>query len=60
MSDIKRTKEERRKSWDYAIGMSKIDGGEPSQELLDLIEKEINGETTHEDIIKELHKLYQE
>jgi len=60
MSDIKRTKEESRKLWDYAIGMSKVDGGEPSPEALALIERNINGEITIDEAIIELVKLYQE
>lgn len=51
-SEAQRTKEERRKSWDYAIGMSKVDGGEPSQEFLDLAEKEINGDIPEGDTLK--------
>ena len=60
MSDIKRTKEEKRKSWDYAVGMSKVDGGEPSPEALALIERNINGEITLDEAINELITLYQE
>ena len=40
------TPEEKRDSWDYAIGMMQVDGVKPNQEFLDLVEKEINGEIT--------------
>ncbi|MDL2273312.1 hypothetical protein LJC34_01995 [Oscillospiraceae bacterium OttesenSCG-928-G22] len=57
-SKPQRTKEENRNHWDCAIGMSKVDGGEPSPELLALIEKEINGEITMDDILNALNKKY--
>jgi len=47
-----RTKEERRESWDYAIGMAKIDGGEPTQEFLCLAEQEINGDIPEGETLK--------
>lgn len=40
------TKEDKREAWDYAIGMMQVDGVKPDQEYLDLVEKEINGEIT--------------
>lgn len=40
------TKEDKRKAWNYAIGMMQVDGVKPNQEYLDLVEKEINGEIT--------------
>ena len=52
---IKLTNEQ---AWDYAIGMSKLDGGEPSKELLDLIEQEKKGLIKREDIIPILIKMY--
>lgn len=39
-------KEEKRKAWNFAIGMMQVDGVKPNQEYLDLVEKEINGEIT--------------
>ena len=45
-----REKLEKRKAWDFAIGMMQVDGVEPSQEYLDLVEKEINGEITLEEM----------
>lgn len=38
------------KKWDYALGMIKVDGLEPSPEFKDLIVKEKRGEMTADDI----------
>lgn len=46
------------KKWDYALGMIKVDGLEPSQEFKVLIEKEKSGEMTTEDMRKVLDKKY--
>lgn len=54
------TKEQSRKAWDYAIGMAKVDGGEPPPEVLALVERQINGEITMEEYFKELDKMYKE
>lgn len=40
------TKEDKRAAWDYAIGMMQVDGVKPAAEYLELVEKEINGEIT--------------
>lgn len=40
------TKEDKRAAWDYAIGMMQVDGVKPDAEYLELVEKEINGEIT--------------
>lgn len=40
------TKEDKRKAWNYAIGMMQVDGVKPDEEYLELVEKEINGEIT--------------
>ncbi len=40
------TKEDKRRAWNFAIGMMQVDGVKPDQEYLDLVEKEINGEIT--------------
>jgi hypothetical protein len=45
-------------AWDYALGMIKIDGLEPSPEYLELVEKEKRGELTREDIKKVLDTKY--
>ena len=46
------------KKWDYALGMIKVDGLEPSSEFKKLIEKESRGEMTTEDMRKVLDKKY--
>lgn len=46
------------KKWDYALGMIKIDGLEPSAEFKELIKKEKMGEMTTDDIRKVLDKKY--
>jgi hypothetical protein len=37
-------------AWDYALGMVKVDGLEPSEEFKEYIEKEKRGEVTMDDI----------
>lgn len=44
--------------WDYALGMIKIDGLEPSPEMKKLIEQEKNGEITTDDVLKALDRKY--
>ena len=44
------------KAWDYAIGIVQIDGIKPSDDFLELVEKEKRGEITGEDIRKVLYK----
>ena len=46
------------KKWDYALGMIKVDGLEPSPEFKKLVEKESRGEMTTEDMRKVLDKKY--
>ncbi len=46
------------KKWDYALGMIKVDGLEPSPEFEKLIEKEKRGEMTTADMRKVLDKKY--
>lgn len=45
-------------AWDYAIGMIKVDGLEPTKEFKEYIEKEKIGEVTMEDAKKFLDKKY--
>lgn len=45
-------------AWDYAIGMIKVDGLEPTEDFKKYIEKEKSGEATMEDIKKFLDKKY--
>ncbi|MHB8077528.1 antitoxin VbhA family protein [Desulfosporosinus fructosivorans] len=49
---------QKEKAWDYALGIIKVDGLEPSPEFLKLVEKEKRGEITTNDIIKTLNERY--
>lgn len=51
-------KEEKKKLWDMAFGLIKIDELEPSNEMVDLAEKEINNEVKLDKIIKILMNKY--
>lgn len=44
--------------WDYAIGMVKVDGLEPTEEMKELIDREKNGEITMADVEKALDIRY--
>ena len=44
--------------WDYAIGMIKVDGLEPTEDFKKYIEKEKKGEITTEDAKRFLDKKY--
>jgi hypothetical protein len=46
------------KAWDYAIGIVQIDGIKPSDEFLELVEKEKKGEITGDDIRRVLYNKY--
>jgi len=46
------------KAWDYAIGIVQIDGIKPSDDFLELVEKEKRGEITGDDIRRILVKKY--
>ncbi len=48
------------KSWKAALDMQKIDGYTPDEEFKSLIEKEIRGEISTEDIIQELTTKYRQ
>lgn len=45
-------------AWDYAIGMIKVDGLEPTEDFKTYIEKEKRGEATAEDLKRYLDKKY--
>ena len=45
-------------AWDYAVGMIKVDGLEPTPEFKEYIEKEKRGEVTMTDIKQYLDKKY--
>ena len=46
------------KAWDYAIGIVQIDGIRPSDDFMELVEKEKRGELTSDDMRKVLVKKY--
>ena len=45
-------------AWDYAVGMIKVDGLEPTPEFKEYIEKEKRGEVTMDDIKQYFDKKY--
>ncbi len=45
-------------AWDYAIGIIKVDGLEPTDDFKEYIEKEKRGEVTMEDLKKYLDEKY--
>jgi len=45
-------------AWDYALGLIKVDGLEPTPEFLEMVEREKRGEMTLEDMERELGKRY--
>ena len=45
-------------AWDYAMGMIKVDGLEPTKDFKEYIEREKNGEVTMDDIKRFLDKKY--
>ena len=45
-------------AWNYAIGMIKVDGLEPSKDFKEYIEKEKKGEVTMADAKRFLDKKY--
>ena len=45
-------------AWNYAIGMIKVDGLEPTPEFKEYIEKEKRGEVTMEEAKRFLDKKY--
>ncbi|MDR1510717.1 MAG: antitoxin VbhA family protein [Synergistaceae bacterium] len=45
-------------AWDYALGMIKVNGLEPTPEFLELVESEKRGEMTRDDIKRVLDTKY--
>ena len=45
-------------AWNYAIGMIKVDGLEPTEDFKKYIEKEKKGEATMDDLKQYLDKKY--
>jgi hypothetical protein len=48
----------KREAWNYALGICKVDGGEPDEEFLELVEQEIRGEISCDDIHQRLIEQY--
>jgi len=46
------------KAWNYAIGIVQVEGIKPSNDFLELVEKEKRGELTNDDIRRVLVKKY--
>jgi hypothetical protein len=55
MNERKMNKDE---AWDYALGMIRVDGLEPTPDFLELVEREKRGEMTREDIKRVLDTKY--
>jgi len=49
---------DRKKAWDYAFGLIKVDGLKPSSDFVKMAKKEIRGELTLADIEKSLNVKY--
>ena len=49
---------EKNEAWEYAAGLIKVDGLEPTQEMKTLIEMEKRGEITKDEIYDRLTKHY--
>jgi hypothetical protein len=45
-------------AWDYALGIVQVEGIKPSNDFLELTEKEKRGELTNDDIRRVLVKKY--
>lgn len=45
-------------AWNFAIGIVQLDGIKPSDEFLELVERQKRGEITNEDIRAELFRKY--
>lgn len=53
--------EEKRKSWENAISLNQLDGPyQPSPLLTDMMEKEIQGVLSSDDIVEKLKQTYKE
>ncbi|GBU24213.1 hypothetical protein R83H12_00841 [Fibrobacteria bacterium R8-3-H12] len=49
---------DRKKAWDYAFGLIKVDGLKPTDDFVEMAKKEIRGELTLADIEKSLNVKY--
>ena len=52
------TEAERRESWEIALGLNRLGGGEVSPDFREMIEKEIRGEVSHEEVRAYLEKVW--
>ena len=50
--------ENENKKWDYAIGLAKVSGTNPSPEFLKMFEQEKKGELTTKDMLERLKQRY--
>lgn len=55
---MKAQESEKRKAWEEAFGLIKVDGLEPTPEFKTMVEKEIRGEITDEDLLTYIKKTY--
>ena len=53
-----KTKEEKRSAWEFAFGLIKIDGLEPTVFLKELVKMEVDGKITKAEILDLLIKKY--
>lgn len=49
---------EKKEAWNYALGLIKVDGLEPTEDFKKMIEKEINGELSTADLKNYLDQKY--
>jgi hypothetical protein len=49
---------DKKAAWDYALGLIQIDGLKPTSEFLEMVDKEIKGEMTLNEIERSLNKKY--
>ena len=45
-------------AWNFALGLIKVDGLTPSDEMLEMVEMEKRGEITTDEMIQRLHEKY--
>jgi hypothetical protein len=48
----------KKQAWDYALGLIKVDELKPIDDFMKMVDKEIRGELTVEDIEKSLNQKY--
>ena len=55
---MKSQENEKRKAWEEVFGLIKVDGLEPTPEFKSMVEKEIKGEISDEDLLAYIKKTY--